>query len=127
VTADRSAATDEEFAARVAPFDAAPAAEESLLIRVMDAIYDSNGTPEALAAWKAHPWRIPAHVYARAAIDAMRPAPDAPRADAPRSVDLRAYCHQCHHAWLAHDDGTDDGDHCRVCECDGYVPLDAAS
>jgi hypothetical protein len=32
------------------------------------------------------------------------------------------YCHQCHHIWLAHDDGTDDGDHCRVCPCDGFVP-----
>lgn len=37
-------------------------------------------------------------------------------------TDLRGFCHQCHHAWTAHDDGTDDGDYCRVCECDGYVP-----
>lgn len=32
-----------------------------------------------------------------------------------------AYCYQCHHAWMAHDDGTDDGDYCRVCPCDGFV------
>jgi hypothetical protein len=45
VTADRTAATAEEFAARVAPFDAAPAVEESAVERVARAMFDADDWP----------------------------------------------------------------------------------
>jgi hypothetical protein len=52
----------------------APADRAALRERAAQAIRDSNGTPEALAWWKAHPQLIPAHVYADAVL-AVLPAP----------------------------------------------------
>jgi hypothetical protein len=83
MTADRSAATAGEFAARVAPFDAAPAAEESAVERVARAIYESDNPDVTICVWddETSGLREEYRANARAAIDAMRPAPDAPRAD----------------------------------------------
>jgi hypothetical protein len=95
MTADRSAATHEEFAARVAPFDAAPAAEESAVERVARAIAagwadrwpDDNEPWENLRETAREDYRFDARV----AIDAMRPAPDAPRADDPVVYGIRPH------------------------------------
>ncbi|MER5584073.1 hypothetical protein ABT090_20875 [Streptomyces asoensis] len=45
-----------------------PADRATLVELAAQAIRDSNGTPEALAWWKAHPQLIPAHVYAEAVL-----------------------------------------------------------
>jgi hypothetical protein len=82
MTADRSAATAEEFAARFAPFDAAPAAEESAVERVARAIWEADAPDVRWNAIAADSWiRSRYRRLAVAAIGAMRPAPDAPRAD----------------------------------------------
>jgi hypothetical protein len=129
------------FDAHLGRWEAAEADPDGTLERVARAIAESEDAHTAFGfpcrcGWMAEfgrGWeeRVDRHrlaAKAAAAIEALRPAPDAPRVESPRSTDLRAYCYQCHHAWTAHDDGTDDGDYCRVCECDGYVPdVDAAS
>jgi hypothetical protein len=80
MTADRTAATAEEFADRVAPFDAAPAAEESAVERVARAIAASDGVDFDHYLTSELSLSTDYRRNARAAIDAMRPAPDAPRA-----------------------------------------------
>jgi hypothetical protein len=89
MTADRTAATAEEFAARVAPFDAAPAAEESAVERVARAIYESDNPDVSVWDDETSGLREEYRANARAAIDAMRPAPDAPRADEERRAVAR--------------------------------------
>jgi hypothetical protein len=119
MTADRSAATAEEFAARVAPFDAAPAAFVETTVDQLDrshfglcvsipdraavgylyAVHDdfNDGYPSRLIVLvdddgdaidevftDSDPAQYPKTMRTRClveAIDAMRPAPDAPRAD----------------------------------------------
>jgi len=62
-----------------------PATARDTLVEIAaQAIRDSNGTPEALEWWQAHPQLIPAHVYAAAAL-AVLPAPRA-GADAVRAL-----------------------------------------
>jgi hypothetical protein len=125
-TTDRTTEPAGVFDAHLARWEAAEADPDGTLERVARAMWIAEGRhPDdwgntSLTAFLAKQDHL--RYLAATAIDALRPAPDAPRVESPRSSDLRAYCYQCHHAWTAHDDGTDDGDYCRVCECDGYVP-----
>ena len=58
-------------AAAVPPAPAVPVDRAALREVAAQAIRDSNGTPEALAWWRAHPQLIPAHVYADAVLDVL--------------------------------------------------------
>jgi hypothetical protein len=44
--------------------------------RAAQAIRDSNGSPEALEWWRAHPQLVPAHVYADAVLSVLPPPAD---------------------------------------------------
>jgi hypothetical protein len=44
---------------------------EELIAKAAQALRDSNSSPEALKWWKKHPQLVPAHVYARAVIEAV--------------------------------------------------------
>jgi hypothetical protein len=106
MTADRSAATHEEFAARVAPFDAAPAAEESAVERVARAIARLHAESRSFSR--------PSYAeIAAAALDAMRPAPDAPRADVSVAQDGATGAH----GEAGGDGGASDGE---LCHC-GFI------
>lgn len=60
-------------------WDTRPGDSAALLEAATQAIRNSNGTPEALAWWKAHPQLIPAHVYAAAVLSVLSgPATEQP-------------------------------------------------
>lgn len=45
---------------------------DQLVAEVAQAIRNSNGTPEAMEWWQANPQLVPAHVYAKAAIEVIQ-------------------------------------------------------
>ncbi|MCW7941636.1 hypothetical protein AAW14_06210 [Streptomyces hygroscopicus] len=69
------------LAAVSAPVQPPTRADDDRRDRYAQAIRDSNGTPEALAWWKAHPQLIPAAVYADAAMALADAEQAATRAD----------------------------------------------
>lgn len=75
-----------DFAKQYEAAPTPPSADQAALVEIAaQAIRDSNGAPEALEWWRAHPQLIPAHVYAAAVLAVLPPSAGQAAVEAPLS------------------------------------------